>query len=238
LTVKDLVVTGTVRKGTINGASYDALPVGSIIMFDGDGWKNDVTLPGWYMCNGADSNTPNLTGKFILGGLPSSSGGAYILGATGGNRTVTLSGNQIPSHRHAIAEHVHAFSVANLSISSSSHRHSMVTGGQSATHLDNYLTDNTTYGAFLTQDGVDSGDWKYKLSGFPFNPITNPRPEPNLGLTSQYTDSPTLSMVSNPIGAQTAGTITEWSPQLGTQTSVNIMNPYYTLIFIKKVQAV
>ncbi|MDR1996914.1 MAG: hypothetical protein LBQ83_01120 [Candidatus Margulisbacteria bacterium] len=46
------------------------LPVGTILMFDGTGWQDNVTLVGWYQCNKANKDagrTPDLSDKFIMG---------------------------------------------------------------------------------------------------------------------------------------------------------------------------
>ncbi|MDR1997692.1 MAG: hypothetical protein LBQ83_05155, partial [Candidatus Margulisbacteria bacterium] len=43
------------------------LPVGTILMYNGSGWVNNSTLPGWYKCDGSNG-TPNLVNKFVRGG--------------------------------------------------------------------------------------------------------------------------------------------------------------------------
>ncbi|MDR2431921.1 MAG: hypothetical protein LBD99_06715 [Candidatus Margulisbacteria bacterium] len=42
------------------------LPVGTILMYDGDGWQDNKTLVGWYKCDGSNG-TPDLTNRFLMG---------------------------------------------------------------------------------------------------------------------------------------------------------------------------
>jgi hypothetical protein len=75
-----------------NAADVQArLPVGTILMFDGTDWQDNVTLVGWYKCDGANG-TPDLRDKFIkgTGSLPS----------TGGSNALTAA--MLPKHTHTI----------------------------------------------------------------------------------------------------------------------------------------
>jgi microcystin-dependent protein len=77
------------------------VPVGGIIM-----WSGGSVPTGWQLCNNsliasgplAGQLTPNLVDRFIVG-----SGGAYVIGNTGGDNTVILSTGQVPYHRHFLA---------------------------------------------------------------------------------------------------------------------------------------
>lgn len=73
-------------------ALQDAMPIGSIIMFNG---KAEEIPSGWAICDGTNG-TPNLIDKFIKG--------SNIAGSTGGASQVTLSGAQLPPHRHKVAK--------------------------------------------------------------------------------------------------------------------------------------
>jgi hypothetical protein len=73
------------------------LPVGTILMFDGSGWTNDSTIPGWYKCDGSNG-TPNLVDRFIRGSS-SAYNGATSGSAYGGASTITT-GN-LPAHSHS-----------------------------------------------------------------------------------------------------------------------------------------
>lgn len=73
-------------------ALQDAMPVGSIIMFNG---KAEEIPSGWAICDGTNG-TPNLINKFIKG--------SNIAGSTGGASQVTLSVAQLPPHRHKVSK--------------------------------------------------------------------------------------------------------------------------------------
>ena len=71
-------------------ALQDAMPVGSIIMFNG---KAEEIPSGWAICNG-ENGTPNLLDRFILA--------STYCGGTGGQSQITLSVSQLPPHRHRL----------------------------------------------------------------------------------------------------------------------------------------
>lgn len=68
----------------------DAMPVGSIIMYNG---KAEEIPSGWAICNG-ENGTPNLIDRFILA--------STYAGGTGGKSQVTLTVSQLPPHRHRL----------------------------------------------------------------------------------------------------------------------------------------
>ena len=70
----------------------DAMPVGSIIMFNG---KAEEIPSGWAICDGTNG-TPNLLDRFILA--------STYCGGTGGKSQVTLSVAQLPPHQHRVAK--------------------------------------------------------------------------------------------------------------------------------------
>ena len=80
-------------KAYANTAAAKAVPSGVIVMWSGSAGNIPA---GWALCNGS-SGTPDLRGRFVLGG-----GGTYNPGATGGEEEVTLTKSQIPSHTHKI----------------------------------------------------------------------------------------------------------------------------------------
>ena len=89
----DVSSAGTVRANTFAG--YGTIPVGGIIMWSGAANK---VPDGWKLCDGSEG-TPNLKGKFIVGYDPSDSD-YNTVGKTGGERAVTLTTAQMPSHSH------------------------------------------------------------------------------------------------------------------------------------------
>jgi len=66
------------------------VPVGVITL-----WSGPVTnIPqGWVLCDGTNG-TPDLRGRFIVGG-----GGNYTVGATGGRNAIS----EVPSHSHTVS---------------------------------------------------------------------------------------------------------------------------------------
>lgn len=86
------------QKRLINYGQSDNFAIGTIQMFDGLGWVDNITIPGWYSCVTANSiyGCPALTDRFIMGALTP--------GATGGNNSVT----QVLTHNHGISDPAHA----------------------------------------------------------------------------------------------------------------------------------
>ena len=87
----------------VNGV-YMSMPIGSIIMWSG----SSASLPAdgcWKLCNGEGTYKldgkgdslpiPDLRDRFIVG-----AGKSYETGVTGGTNEVTLTVEQMPSHRH------------------------------------------------------------------------------------------------------------------------------------------
>ena len=70
---------------------------------------------GWLLCDGTN-NTPDLRDRFIVG-----AGNSYVIGATGGEATHTLTVAEMPSHSHGAT-----LSLSGLSTSSAgAHTHSI-----------------------------------------------------------------------------------------------------------------
>jgi microcystin-dependent protein len=78
----------------------DIIPTGIISLWSG----SIASIPsGWLICDGT-SGTPDLRGRFIVGG-----GTYYAVGATGGSADATL-----PQHNHSITDpgHAHSYEVS------------------------------------------------------------------------------------------------------------------------------
>lgn len=60
-------------------------------------WSGSVIPNGWYLCDG-NNGTPDLRNRFIVG-----SGGEYAISNTGGEKTHTLTVNEMPSHNHTLS---------------------------------------------------------------------------------------------------------------------------------------
>jgi hypothetical protein len=117
------------------------LPKGTILMFDGGGWADNQTLPGWYKCNGQFVNgeqIPNLIDRFLRG--------ATVSGQTGGStaeQTITLTTTNMPSHYHSIrdAQHNHTVSLGS--------RHGAHSSANSSAWDNGDVIDGSTVAAML-----------------------------------------------------------------------------------------
>lgn len=86
------------KLGSMEGSS---IPRGLIAMWNGTQVPN-----GWALCNGQivdDLQTPDLSGKFVVG-WQSSNEDYNLIGNTGGQNKVTLTTPEIPSHVHNFAD--------------------------------------------------------------------------------------------------------------------------------------
>ena len=77
------------------------VPIGTIVM-----WSGDNNIPtSWALCDGQNA-TPDLRGRFVMGSGDGSSAegiaNTYNIGDSGGQETVTLTVDEMPTHNHAI----------------------------------------------------------------------------------------------------------------------------------------
>lgn len=86
-------VKSTIEEQIAAMPSDSGLPGGSIVIWSGEA---SAIPSGWAICDGTNG-TPDLRGRFVLGG-----GGSYSAGDTGGSEEVKLASDQIPSHYHKI----------------------------------------------------------------------------------------------------------------------------------------
>ncbi len=106
-----------------NNISYTSilstLPIGIIWMFDGSGWVDNTTIPGWYACIAANAGVgaPDMVDKFVMGKVVAGSG------ATGGSNSHTITSAELPTHTHTI-DHTHATS----NVQSVNHTHDTIMG--------------------------------------------------------------------------------------------------------------
>lgn len=94
-------------------------PTGGIIIWSG---AIAAVPSGWLLCDGG-SGTPDLRDRFVVG-----AGLGYVVGATGGNVTTTLTTANLPSHSHTFS---------GTTVGAGGHSHSGVTdthGGHAHTY--------------------------------------------------------------------------------------------------------
>jgi len=117
--------TETVAEGDHNHEGVYAEPIGTIRMHTGQ-WINNITIPGWYCCDG-NNGTPNLVGRFIIG-----SGTPGVFGGTAGS-TYTITNANLPRHWHTNS---HAHNLSNNNVTANNrvaaetqdHTHTVPTG--------------------------------------------------------------------------------------------------------------
>lgn len=110
----DLLVIDPATREVKRSANFAnaSIPIGGIIMWSG------VSVPaGFALCDGAIANgsqTPDLRGRFIVGQDPRQYPGGTVwdenynkINNTGGEKLVTLTTPQLPSHTHALNDNRH-----------------------------------------------------------------------------------------------------------------------------------
>lgn len=192
-----VATTAFVQTEIAAGAS-DPFPSGGIIMWSGA----IVDIPsGWLLCNGT-SGTPDLRGRMIIG-----AGGAYAVGDTGGNTTITLSEAQLPSHTHTFSA---------TTSSDGSHNH---TGSTSAAGAHTHSATTDEPGGV----GATTAAFRFQNS----NPGING--SRNVNGVGDHTHSFTTSTAT----AHTH-TVSGTTSATGSGSAINILNPYYALAYIMK----
>jgi microcystin-dependent protein len=162
-----LNVTGTNAKLQENG--NDLIPRGVIVMWSGD--QNEIP-DGWGLCDGNAYNkvgttgtitTPDLSGRFIVGydanetdyNEPGNrSLGLSQAGKIGGDKTVTLSVAQMPSHTHT-------FTGTGTAASAGNHRHNIATACGSCSGTGAH---NTSSGVAIDGNNDSSPDYNVKTT--------------------------------------------------------------------------
>lgn len=98
----------------IKGALIGGLPIGTILMYDGQAWQDDVTIPGWYAMIAANVQygCHDMTDRFVMGKNSPGSG------QLGGENVHTLTIAELPTHYHSIT-HNHG----NTGYNNANHQH-------------------------------------------------------------------------------------------------------------------
>lgn len=194
-------------------------PTGTIICFAGQ-----LVPPGWLLCNGSEiskSEYPNLfsvigntygipvnSNNFILPNLqqrmPLGKSNSNNLGDNGGNSNITLTTNQLPSHNHT-----------GTTNSAGVHTHTATDSGHNHSYNDAYFAENRSGGqnVYGTSSSTDNdNDYIYRT----------PTPTTSTGFAN-------ITVANN--GEHTHTFTTD---STGSNSSINIMNPYLVLNYLIK----
>ena len=194
-------------------------PIGTIICFAGQS-----VPPGWILCDGSEiskSEYPKLysvigntygtssnSSNFVLPDLrqrmPLGKSNSNALGDNGGNSSVTLSTNQLPSHSHS-----------GTTSSAGSHSHTATDAGHNHSYDDAYFAENFGGGTnvFGTATAHDyDNDYKYRT----------PTPTTSTGYAN-------ISVANSGDHTHTFTT-----GSTGNGASINILNPYLVLNYLIK----
>ena len=205
----------------VNRAS---VPVGTIWMYDGANWRDNVTLPGWYACvpenedggtAGLSYGITSLVDRFVMGKA------ATGAGATAGANSYQLTASQLPAHTHTI-NHDHA---------------AFPSGGQSVDHTHTITGTATTVGnhnhrVFAT---IYSGGGADGLVGGNNRNLNN-----YSGVTTNsgsHTHSVSGGTSSNSVGHTHQISVPSYtgnSGATGAGTEIDNRPAFYSLIFIRK----
>ena len=205
------LVGDAVNLGTLRGF----MPVGTILMFDGGGWVDNVSMVGWYQCNLANvaHGVPDLEDQFIRASAAS--------GVGGGANSVMLALNQIPTHTSGnnVGNHTHTVTTGNQS---ASHTHSGTTGIQLVNHTHT-LPQGTGLGGVRT---IVTATYVNMGSATGVNTANHQH--------TVTTGNQSLSHTHSGTTAIQAGTHTHTFTSPGGQVVVPTMPVYYKLIFVMR----
>jgi len=201
------------------------VPVGGIIM-----WSGTVAPPGWVLCTGGTHTNsrgrpftiPNLSGRFIIGyassgtysnpgNLSSINGvdaGGNQAGSRGGSSTANLEINHLPSHNHSasISELEHQHASGGLTISHSGAHSHEIRGSSGLGGSSKFRRGSSNNNGYVSTR-TD-------------NASTNGSHQHWITGSTQFTDiNPTISIGNR-----------------GNGNSFSIVNPYYVLAFIMRVE--
>jgi len=194
---------------------------------------SQINIPsGWVMCDGTN-NTPDLRDRFIVG-----AGSTYNLHDTGGQASVTLDVNELPSHSHYIDSDIlangnHSHGVTGNSNSDGSHSHQSVNDNNrysyEAPRNDNYNNsdDNRRERLICVTDG-DNKNMKQDIGTYWDEYVFNQL------YTSTHTGHTHSINLQSSLGGSHTHEIKTWTQNTGSNGSHENRPPYYALLYIMK----
>ena len=189
-------------------------PIGTIWMYDGTDWVDNVTLPGWYACipenedggvNGLAFGIRSMVDRFAVGGA------IVAAGTIGGANSYQLSVGQLPAHNHTInhahGEHSHTIN----------HGHTASSGLQSSNHSHAYSTGPWA-GAGGAFQSTSSGAWGARSSG---------------GVSANHSHAITVANHSGSSGTATIN-YSGNSGATGLGETIDKRPAFYSMVFIRR----
>ena len=230
-----VTISGNFNVGTVNFAH---VPSGVIVMWSGE----STNIPnGWVLCDG-NNNTPNLSGRFIVGYSASDSDYNNI-NNNGGNKNFTITENNLPLHSHSCTvsqegSHTHSGSTNN----DGSHDH-LAYSGQAGAHTHT-ITELKFKGSsseggdgfagvlFDDQDGQtgtgNSSSWLQSST------LTQ-EPQHNHSITVQTNNSSHKHNFTTQAGSQhNHNVVIEQDGGITSPNSIDNRPPYWVLCYIMK----
>ncbi len=229
-------------------------PNGTVWMYDGEGWEDNKTLPGWYACTAenADKGCPNMVDRFVMGRYPAGAGG------TGGSNTLILTTANLPSHTHGI-DHAHGSLTTNHATAEHDHAidhdHPSVTSDNGSAHNVSYnhltqvmteFTEANSGGDFGTVTVPNNG-WTtlelYTGSNEGHDIAIYFRGQPDSSSVSDHTHTVTTPSMSGRSAAENCShahgidmpAFQGTSGSTGAGAPIDKRPAHYSMIFIKKV---
>lgn len=201
-----------------SGTSYDPLPLGTILMYSGDSWDDDKTIPGWYACTKDkgivnDIQIPDLEDRFIIGSPLDKVQGINVEERMGGaeNNKISLTVKELPEHYHNI-DHNHK----SISVSAGNHAHS---------YSDSYRSMDTKRVGGGSDAGVQNDNSNTSSS----------ETTGDGGAHTHVIDLPPLSTDTKEVINKTSNADYS-SGSTGENSPIDITPAYYRVIFIIKVK--
>lgn len=148
--------TGITANAQVQATVDATFPIGTIWMYDGATWQDNVTLPGWYACvpenedggsAGLSYGITSMVDRFAMGRPVAGSN------TTGGSNSYRLTAAQLPGHTHTINHDHPSFQSGNQR---QNHRHhlaldSNTTGSHVHSLQGRYSSGGTSTGAAIHQ---------------------------------------------------------------------------------------
>ena len=188
-------------------------PIGTIWMYDGTDWVDDVTLPGWYACipenedggvNGLTFGIRSMVDRFVM------ASSTAAIGVTGGANSYQLAVSQLPAHTHTI-NHDHGSFLSGAA--APSHSHDI----PSLNHRHNTTLDGPR-GASGSSAVFASTNWSPDI----YTAYTNPDPGSTGSASPSHTHNVTVPVFDGDSGFTGLGGAVENRPA------------FYSMLFIRR----